>query len=141
MPEEEKLYTAKEAAALVSSGVQEAKLDILIGDFTSHKSDEEKVWGKIDAKMEGIASALDKVPDRIMSCRDELEDDMRTEFLSKSEAAVMEAKFKTTIKTVAVISNGVLLVLSTGVLLATLYGFFSEHEVVNKQSPPVVRFE
>ena len=71
--------TKEELENLIKAGVQEAKLEILIQDFQAHKQDEEKRLIVIDKNIADIYDLIRSFPDKVHSCKEQLEADIHDE--------------------------------------------------------------
>jgi len=75
----------------IKVGVQEAKLEILIGDFQSHKNEEETRW----AEMFALVRAF---PEKVTACKDTLETDFYKEledhYVTKADIKLLKQEIK-----------------------------------------------
>lgn len=90
----DKKYSESEMRQHVAEGIQEAKLGILIEDFKDHKNSEEKLMSELFASVNAIKDSVANFPQTLQACRDDMENDIRNNFVSNPEIELIETRFE-----------------------------------------------
>jgi len=85
---EEKLYSETE----FKQKLLEEEVKYIKKSHQQHMKDEGEQWQKQNAKLDNVEDMCRRFPDQMVTCRDNMEKDLRGEFISRSEVEQMEAR-------------------------------------------------
>ncbi len=101
----------KESDINVKMGVQEAKLDILVNDFQESRA-------KTDKSLDAIFNQIRATGDKLVKCKNEIEKDMRDNYMSSNDAKLLEDRLTKDTKSIKLW------------IVSTVGGFFSAGVVI-----------
>lgn len=87
------LITLADLKAIERLAVQEAKLDILVGDFQKGRDHTEETLDK-------MFTLIRDIPGKVTDCKDTLEKDIKDSYMSKTDAKLMEQRFNNSVKSI-----------------------------------------
>jgi len=85
---DEKVYTEIE----FKQAIIENKLVSIEANTAAHIKEEGEQWQKQNAKLENVEDMVRKFPEQMATCRNNMEKDLRGEFISRTEVKQMEER-------------------------------------------------
>ncbi|MCH9712738.1 MAG: hypothetical protein K0U20_08960 [Proteobacteria bacterium] len=120
--------TLEDLKALERLAVGEAKIEILVGDFQAHKTSEEKRLAAIDTNIGKIYEIIRGFPTKVNDCRDDLEQTIARDYMTKKDGKMLEQHLANNIKSVKLwIVSSVGGFTAAGVLLLWLFKIIGVH--------------